>query len=716
MTSTEAVSRQIEAQKTDRGPLGKVRNIGIVAHIDAGKTTVSERILYYTGRTYKIGEVHDGKAVMDFDPEEQARGITINSAATYCEWKGTKINLIDTPGHVDFTAEVERSLRVLDGAVGVFCAVSGVEAQSETVWRQANKYGVPRVAFVNKMDRTGADFEKCLDSMRKRLGARPAPIVYPIGAERNFKGIVDLVNAQVILYTAEDMLGKDPEITPVPETGEYRELYDAGRQRLVEMLADVSDTIAEKYLGGEAVSNYEIKEALRAATVLNLLTPIVCGAALRNKGVQRLLDAVVEFLPSPLDIGQIEGIHPKTKAPELRDPTPQAPFTAMAFKTVADKTGDLTYVRIYSGMLEKGVPMYNTNKDKEERVGRIYRMHANQREQVEELRAGEIGAVVGFKFTLTGDTLCDPQKPIVLGALKFPEPVISQSIKPKDQNDKDRLGDALSKLAKEDPTFRRFTDPETGEMIMAGMGELHLEVLCNKLKREYGVAVETGAPRVAYRQTIKKAMDIEGRHVKQSGGHGQFGIVRVKFEPIEGGNGDNIFEDDIKGGAIPREFIKSIEKGILEICEKGGRTGFPIVNVKAVLWDGKYHDVDSSDMAFQEAGRVAMRNIMEQAGMRLLEPRMKLEVTVPDQFVSSVIGDLNSRRAEVHEIDAEGDLKVVRGKVPIAEMFAYSTKLRSLTQGRGTYSMEPLEYAVVPQAIADEVFAEANKRADAKNK
>jgi elongation factor G len=716
MTSTEAMTRLIEAQRTDRGPLGRVRNIGIIAHIDAGKTTVSERILFYTGRTYKMGEVHDGSAVMDYDPEEQARGITITSAATYCEWKGTKINLIDTPGHVDFTAEVERSLRVLDGAVGVFCAVSGVEAQSETVWRQANRYSVPRVAFVNKMDRTGADFEFVLDSMRKRLGARPAPIVYPIGAEKEFKGLVDLVHGQIVTYTAEDMLGKQPELSPVPEGGPLREIYETWRLKLVEQLADVSDAIAEKYLSGEEITTKEIKEALRAATVLNLLTPVVCGAALRNKGIQRCLDAVVDYLPSPLDIGIVEGTHPKTGAPEIREPSPQAPLTALAFKTIADKTGDLTFVRIYAGKLEKGVPMYNPNKDREERVGRIYRMHAANREQVEELKAGEIGAVVGLKYTLTGDTLCDTQKPIVLGALKFPEPVISQSIKPKAQADKDKLGDALGKLAKEDPTFRRFTDHETGEMIMAGMGELHLEVLVNKLKRDYKVEVDTGAPRVAYRQTIKRPVDIEGRHVKQSGGHGQFGIARIKFEPVDGGSGEIIFEDEIKGGAIPREFIPSIEKGVRDVCEKGGRTGFPIVNVKCLLWDGKYHDVDSSDMAFQEAGRVAMRNCMDQAGMKLLEPRMKLEVQVPDQFVSAVIGDLNSRRAEVHEIDAEGDIKVVRGKVPIAEMFAYSTTLRSLTQGRGTYTMEPLEYSVVPQAIADKVFEEAEKRLAARSK
>jgi elongation factor G len=713
--SSEAMQQKLAMMRgAEKGPLAKTRNIGIIAHIDAGKTTVSERILYYTGRTYKMGEVHDGESVMDYDPEERARGITITSAATYCEWKGTRINLIDTPGHVDFTAEVERSLRVLDGAVGVFCAVSGVEAQSETVWRQANKYGVPRVAFVNKMDRTGADFEACLDSMRKRLGARPAPVVYPIGRERDYSGLIDLIEGKVIRYTAEDMLGKDPVVEDLPARGELRDDYERGREALIEALADVSDEIAEKYLGGEEISPKEIKEALRAATILNLLTPVVCGAALRNKGVQRLLDAVTDYLPSPLDVGEVEGMHPRSKEPEMRQASVDAPLTALAFKTISDKNGDLTFIRIYAGKLEKATALYNPNKDKIERIGRIYRMHANQRELVEELRAGEIGAVVGLKYTLTGDTLCDPEKPIVLGALKFPEPVIAQAIRPKKQDDKDRLGDALGKLSKEDPTFRRFTDEETGEVIMAGMGELHLEILVNRLRRDYKVDVETGAPKVAYRQTLQKPVDIEGRHVKQSGGHGQYGIVRIKFEPVEGGSGELIFEETITGGAIPREYIPSVEKGLRQIAEQGGKTGFPIVNVKCTLYDGKYHEVDSSDMAFQEAGRVAFRNAIEQAGMKLLEPKMKLEVQVPDQYVSAVIGDLNSRRAEVHEIDAQGDIKIVRGKVPIAEMFAYSTTLRSLTQGRGTYTMEPLEYSVVPKQIADEVFAAALKAREAR--
>ncbi len=717
MSSTRGMEERLHAARgPEKGALARTRNIGIIAHIDAGKTTVSERILYYTGRTYKMGEVHEGAAVMDYDPEERARGITITSAATYCEWKGTRINLIDTPGHVDFTAEVERSLRVLDGAVGVFCAVSGVEAQSETVWRQANKYGVPRVAFVNKMDRTGADFEACLDSMRRRLGARPAPIVYPIGRERDYAGLIDLVEGKVVRYTADDMTGKNPVVEEVPAAGPLRDDYARWREHLIEALADVSDSIAEKYLGGEEVSAREIKDALRQATILNLLTPVVCGAALRNKGIQRLLDAVADYLPSPLDVGAVEGTNPRTGEPEAREPSADAPLAALAFKTIADKTGDLTFVRVYSGKLEKGTALLNANKGRVERVGRIYRMHANNREPVDDLRAGEIGAVVGLKETLTGDTLCDPEKPIVLGALRFPEPVIAQAIRAKKQDDRDRLSEALAKLAKEDPTFRRFTDEETGEVIMAGMGELHLEVLVNKLRRDYRVEVETGAPKVAYRQTLQRAVDVEGRHVKQTGGHGQFGIVRIRFEPIEDGNGDIVFEETITGGVIPREFIPSVEKGLRQVAEQGGRAGFPIVNVRCVLYDGKYHEVDSSDLAFQEAARVAFRNAIEQAGMKLLEPKMKLEVNTPEQYVSAVIGDLNSRRAEVHEIDAQGEIKVVRGKVPIAEMFAYSTALRSLTQGRGTYTLEPCEYAVVPKSIADQVFAEALRAREAKRK
>ncbi len=709
----------------DRGPLARVRNIGIVAHIDAGKTTVSERILYYTGRSHKMGEVHDGEATLDYLEEERERGITITSAATHCEWNGHQIHLIDTPGHVDFTAEVERSLRVLDGAVGVFCAVAGVEAQSETVWRQASRYGVPRVAFVNKMDRTGADFAYVIEQIRRRLGARPIPVVLPIGAEKDFRGVLDLLNGKAVFYPDDDMLGKTPAVTDVP--ADLRDEFDAGRQALVEQLADVSDTIADKYLSGVAISARELKDALRAATILNLATPVVCGAALRNKGIQRLLDAVVDYLPSPLDVPPVEGRHPRTKAQELRDPSPDAPLAALAFKTISDKNGDLTFVRIYSGTLSSGDALENATKQKIERIGRIYRMHANVREQVSSMVAGDIAAVVGLKHTLTGDTLCDPERPIVLGALHFPEPVISQAIKARRSEDKEKLGEALAKLAKEDPTFRRYTDDETGEIIISGMGELHLEILVNKLRRDYRLEVETGAPRVAYRQTLAKTVEVEGRHIKQSGGHGQYGVVRVRFEPTtrngttdgaehehehehedeDDAPGGVAFEETITGGAIPKEYIPAVEKGIRRIAEEGGKIGFPVVNFKATLYDGQFHDVDSSDLAFQAAGALAARLALERAGVKILEPKMRLEVQVPEAYVSQVIGDLNSRRAEIAEIDAEGEQKFVRGKVPIAEMFSYATTLRSLTQGRGTYTMEPCEYAFVPKLIAERVIEEA---------
>ncbi|RME76156.1 MAG: elongation factor G [Planctomycetota bacterium] len=691
-----------------RGPLSKLRNIGIIAHIDAGKTTVSERILYYTGRSHKMGEVHDGESIMDFDPEERARGITIGSAATYCEWKGRRINLIDTPGHVDFTAEVERALRVLDGAVGVFCAVAGVQPQSETVWRQANRYGVPRIAFVNKMDRTGADFEKCLASMRRRLGAKPVPVVWPIGAGAEFRGVLDLVRGEQILYDDEDMLGKDPRHEPVPDSGPLRELYEQRRAELVEAIADHSDDILERFLEGLEVSQEQIETILRAATVLGLVTPVLCGTALKNKGVQRLLDAIVDLLPSPLELGAIEGEDPDTGEPVLLEPTPEAPLAAMAFKTVADKTGDLTYVRVYAGKLEKGVQVYNANKRKRERIGRIYRMHADKRELVEQLPAGEIGAVVGLKHTLTGDTLCSEQRKIALGSLRFPEPVISQAIWPKRTGDKDKLGDALAALAKEDPTFRRFTDEETGEVIIAGMGELHLEILTNRLRRDFKVEIETGPPRVAYRQTLRREVEVEARHIKQTGGHGQFAVAHIRFTPVESGS-EIEFEDTITGGVVPKEYIPSVEKGIRAECERGGEAGFPLTSIKAVLFDGKYHPVDSSDMAFQAAGRLAMRLALEKGGAQLLEPMMQFEVQTPEEYLSAVIGDLNTRRAEIQEIGSEGDLKTVRGLIPVAETFAYTTTLRSLSQGRATSSLEPAAYAPVPKGIADKVYEEARK-------
>jgi len=696
----------------NNGALRRIRNIGIIAHIDAGKTTVSERVLFYAGRTHKMGEVHDGASVLDYLEEERERGITITSAATYCEWKGHEIHLIDTPGHIDFTAEVERSLRILDGAVGVFCAVAGVQPQSETVWRQANRHGVPRVAFINKMDRPGADFHRAVDSMRKRLGARPAPVVYPVGREKDFRGLIDLVNGVLVSYTDEDMLGKTPLVGPVP--AELEAEFRRGREALVEAVADASDEVADLYLGGAPVPADVLKRALRDATVHGKLTPVLCGAALRNKGVQRLLDAVVDYLPSPVDKPLSEGVHPRTKEPVGREARPEAPLSALAFKTIADKNGDLTFVRVYSGVLSRGSAVLNSSKDKVERIGRMFRMHAAQREPVEEVQPGDIAAVVGFKYTLTGDTLCDPEAPILLGAPQFPDPVIARAVKAKRSDDKDRLTEALAKLAKEDPTFRRRTDDETGEIVISGMGELHLEILVNKLLREYRVDVDQGAPRVAYRQTLARAIEVEGRHIKQTGGHGQYGVVKVRFEPLGPGETDVLFADTIVGGVIPKEYIPAVEKGIRALAVDGAATGFPVVGFKATLYDGSFHEVDSSDLAFQAAGQLALRQALDSAGLKVLEPMMRLEVEVPEAYLSGVIGDINSRRAEIHEITGDGDLKSVRGKVPIAEMFGYATMLRSLSQGRATFSMEPCEYAIVPKQIADRIVEEAKKAKAAK--
>jgi elongation factor G len=543
--------------------------------------------------------------------------------------------------------------------------------------------------------------------MRKRLSARPAPIVHPVGKEKDFRGLIDLVNGQLVTYTDEDMSGKQPLVTPIP--AEHEAEYKRGREALIEAIADTSDAIAERYLAGEEVDTPSLKAALRQATIAGQLTPVLCGAALRNKGVQRVLDAVCDYLPSPLDILETRGTHPRTKEPAARPPSPDAPLAALAFKTIADKNGDLTFVRIYSGVLSRGSGVLNPVKDKVERIGRIFRMHAAEREPVEEMRAGDIAAVVGLKHTITGDTLCDPEAPIVLGALTFPEPVISRAVSPKKSDDRDRLADALAKLAKEDPTFKRATDEETGEVIISGMGELHLEVLVNKLRREYRVEVETGAPRVAYRMTLARPVDIEGRHIKQTGGHGQYGVVKVRFEPLAAIDGSVEFEDTIVGGVIPKEYIPSVEKGIRNAAETD-RTGFPLVGFKATLWDGSYHEVDSSDLAFQAAGQLSMRMAVEQAGVKLLEPKMRLEVEVPDAYVSGVIADINSRRAEISEIAAgDGDIRYVRGKVPIAEMFGYATTLRSVSQGRGSFSLEPCEYSVVPKAIADKVLEEARK-------
>jgi elongation factor G len=678
------------------------RNLGIMAHIDAGKTTVSERILFSTGKIHKLGEVHDGEATMDFLEEEQKRGITISSAATQCLWRQFRINLIDTPGHVDFTAEVERSLRVLDGAVAVFCAVAGVEAQSETVWRQASKYKVPRICFVNKMDRVGANFDKAVDSIRKKLGARVALIQLPIGAEKDFLGVIDLIEEKEYHFSGleDDLSFQTLDVSP-----QHRERVAAARDGLLEVLAEIDDDVCERFLGGEAIDRETIKRVLREGTVKGRINPVLCGAALKNKGVQQLLDAVCDYLPSPADLTS-EGRNPDAEEEILqRRPLDSEPFSGIAFKTVADKNGDLTFIRIYSGQLKRGDQLLNVNRSARERIGRIYQMHAARRIALDDgAGAGDIVAVIGLKDTYTGDTLCDPDHKIVYGSMSFPATVISQSIEPRSAMDRDKLANALATLTREDPTFSRQVDPETGEMIISGMGELHLEVLFNRIINEFKVDAVVGKPSVAYRQTISNRVEVEGRHVKQTGGHGQFAVCHVIFEPVN--SAELVFENEIIGGAIPREYISSVEKGIRSSSAMGGPLRFPFVNLKASLVDGKFHEVDSSDLAFQLAGSLAFRNAMERTRVVLLEPRMRFEIVVPTDYMGDVVGDLNSRRAEIHEIEIQDALRVIRGIVPLAEMFNYSTTIRSLSQGRGTASLEPADYSPVPESIAEEVRAE----------
>ena len=685
--------------------MSAIRNFGIMAHIDAGKTTVSERILYFTGKIRQVKEVHDGGATMDYMEEERERGITITSAATSAKWGDKNLMLIDTPGHVDFTAEVERSLRVLDGAVAVFDGVAGVEAQSETVWRQAERYGVPRVCFVNKLDRAGASFEFCVQSMRDRLGAKPVPIQMPIVVEQQIVGIADLIEMDWIQF---DDLGA---MTRSPIPAEYVAEAEKRRTEMIEAIAEYSDALLETYLAGGTVTRDEIRVAIRKGTLLRHMHPVLGGAALRNRGVQPLLDAVCAFLPSPLDLEPIKGTKSmKDKTEETRPHESEAPFSGLAFKSISDPNGDLTFVRVYSGVLNRGDEVFNTGKQKYERIGRILRMHADQREPLEKCEAGEICAIVGFKQTYTGDTLCDPKHPILLEAMNFPDTVISQSIEPKVRGERDRLSEALNRLSKEDPTFRRFTDPETDETIIAGMGELHLEIIASRLAREFRVEVVTGRPRVAYRQTLSKAGEIEGRHVKQSGGSGQYGIVNVIFEPVADST-EVEFVDEIVGGSVPREFIGPIEDGIRNICEQGGELRIPVVGIKARLIDGKYHDVDSSEMAFRAAGQLAVREALAILGSTLLEPLMKLEVTVPDEYMGGVLGDLNSRRMNIEELgQGVGTLRTIRGTVPIAEMFQYSTTLRSLTQGRGNFSMEPSKYTPLPRSLAEVVLKDLRER------
>ncbi len=681
-------------------PLARTRNIGIIAHIDAGKTTVTERVLFYTKKIYKIGEVHEGAATMDWMPQEQERGITITAAATTCFWGDHRINIIDTPGHVDFTVEVERSLRVLDGAVVVFDGVAGVEPQSETVWRQADRYRVPRICFINKLDRTGADFWRCVDMIRDRLGARPVPIQLPIGNEDKFRGIVDLITMQAIVYKAED-LGAESEIIDIP--ADLVEAARAQREKMVEAVAEMDDELTHKYLEGHNLSPEDIKRGLRLGTLEYRIVPVLAGSALKNKGVQPVLDAVVDYLPSPLDVPPVIGEHPVTHKEVLRTADDKEPFSALAFKIAADPyVGKLAYFRVYSGTLNAGSYVFNATKGKRERIGRILQMHANHREDVDTVYAGDIAAAVGLKETFTGDTLSDPDHPIVLESIVFPEPVIEVAIEPKTKADQDKLAMALQRLAEEDPTFRVHTDEESGQTRIAGMGELHLDVLVDRMIREFKVAANVGRPSVAYRETIRRAAEGNYRHVKQTGGKGQYGHVVIRIEPNEPGKGYE-FIDKIVGGTIPREYIKPIDMGIREALETGPHAGNPMVDVKATLFDGSFHEVDSSEMAFRIAASMALKEAVAKASPVILEPLMRVEVTLPEQFLGDVIGDLNSRRGHVEAMESRGSTQVVRARVPLAEMFGYATDLRSMTQGRASYSMELSHYAEVPANLAAEL-------------
>lgn len=682
--------------------LDRVRNIGIMAHIDAGKTTTTERILYYTGRTYKIGEVHDGAAVMDWMQQEQERGITITAAATTCEWKRNRINIIDTPGHVDFTMEVERSLRVLDGAVAVFDAVAGVEPQSETVWRQADKYRVPRIAFINKMDRTGADFTKSVQTMVDRLHARPLIVHVPVGAEDQFRGMVDLVGMRTYLF--QDDMGVEWEETGIP--ADLQEQVAEGRQRLLEILADHDEDIMRAFLEGEEVDEATIKDAIRRATLDISITPVLCGSAFKNKGVQMLLDAVIDYLPAPTDIPPIAGIDPRTDVEVVRHADDDEPFSALAFKIMTDPyVGKLTFFRVYSGVLKAGSYVYNVSKGKKERVGRILQMHANHREDRAEIFAGDIAAAVGLKVTATGDTLTDPGHPLILESIEFPEPVISVAIEPKTKVDQDRLGESLMKLAEEDPTFRVHNDEETGQTIIAGMGELHLEIIVDRLLREFKVDANVGRPQVAYRETIRNTAEkAEMRFVRQTGGRGQYGHVVLRLVPTEPGEGFS-FTNKIVGGVVPREYVPAVQAGVVEAMGTGVLAGFPMVDVKVELYDGSYHEVDSSEMAFKIAGSMAFKAGAEKSRPVLLEPIEDVEVVVPEEYMGDVIGDLNSRRGHIQGMEPRAGAQVIRARVPLSEMFGYATDLRSSTQGRATYTMQFSHYAEVPASIALEIVA-----------
>ncbi|MGE1062373.1 elongation factor G [Megasphaera paucivorans] len=681
--------------------LEKTRNIGIMAHIDAGKTTTTERILFYTGRVHKIGEVHDGAATMDWMAQEQERGITITSAATTAHWKGYRINIIDTPGHVDFTVEVERSLRVLDGSVAVFSAKGGVEPQSETVWRQAEHYQVPRIAFINKMDTTGADFLNCVEMMKDRLQANAVAIQLPIGAETEFKGIIDLITMQAEVYG--DDLGKDIEIVEIPD--DMKEEAEKYHQVMIEAVAETDDELMMKYLEGEELTVDEIKGAIRKSVVTNKMFPVLCGSAYKNKGVQMLLDAIVDYMPSPLDIPAIKGTNPDTGEEDHRESDDSEPFSALAFKIMADPfVGKLAFFRVYSGTMAAGSYVYNSTKGKKERIGRILRMHANHREEVDMAYSGDIGAAVGLKDTTTGDTLCDEKHPIILEKMEFPEPVISVAVEPKTKADQEKMGVALSRLAEEDPTFRVKTDAETGQTIISGMGELHLDIIVDRMSREFKVDCNVGKPQVAYRETIRKTVKQEGRFVRQSGGRGQYGDCWLELVPQEPGAGFE-FENKIVGGAIPKEYIGPIESGVKEAMETGVLAGFPMVDIKVIVYDGSYHDVDSSEMAFKIAGSIGFKEGARKANPVLLEPYVKVEVVVPEDYMGDVIGDLNSRRGRVEGMEARSGAQHINAFVPLAEMFGYATDLRSKTQGRGNYSMTFDHYEEVPKNVAEKVIS-----------
>jgi elongation factor G len=678
-------------------PLERTRNIGIMAHIDAGKTTTTERILYYTDKTHRLGEVHDGAATMDWMPQEQERGITITSAATTCHWKDHRINIIDTPGHVDFTIEVERSLRVLDGAVAVFCGVAGVEPQSETVWRQADKYRVPRVAFVNKLDRVGADFERAVGMIRDRLGARPVPLQIPIGCEDRFAGVVDLLSERAI-YWDEASLGRRFEEREVPS--DLREAVALAREQVVEAVADFDEAVAQRYLGDEAVPPDLLRKALRQATIQLRLVPVLCGAAFRNKGVQPLLDAVVDYLPSPLDVPPVEGRHPETGEIVRRKADDNEPFTALVFKLMADPhVGHLTYVRVYSGRAASGDQVLNVSRHRKQRIGRLLQMHANKRREIDEVRTGEIAAVVGLKGVVTGETLCDPRHPIALESLHFPDPVISVAIEPRTKADMDRLGLTLERLTQEDPSFRVSVDSETGQTIISGMGELHLEIVTDRLLREFNVQANVGRPQVAYKETITQTAVVEGRYIKQTGGAGDYAVVRLEVAPGGPGSGFG-FENAVRGGAIPTNFIPAVRAGCEEASQSGVLAGYPVVDLRVRLLDGQYHDVDSSERSFKIAASMAVRDGLQKAGPVLLEPIMSVEAVTPEEFVGAVHGDLASRRGDITGLEARGNARAVTAKVPLATMFGYVNALRSMTQGRATYTMQFSHYAQVPPAIA----------------